>query len=77
VTAISCAETFRRLDDYLDRELTAADLREVEAHLEVCAVCAAEFTLERTVLEDIRAKVRRVRAPEGLLARISARLRSG
>ncbi len=77
MTAISCSETFRRLDDYLDRELSAAELKAVEDHLEVCAVCAAEFGIERTVLEEIRAKLRRLRAPEGLLARISARLRSG
>jgi mycothiol system anti-sigma-R factor len=74
---ISCAETFRRLDDYLDRELTAEELKLVEEHLELCAICAAEFKLEREVLEDIRAKLCRIALPDGLRARISARLRSG
>jgi anti-sigma factor (TIGR02949 family) len=75
--AISCAETFRRLDDYIDRELSPAELKAVEDHLEICAVCAAEFGIERTVLEEIRGKLRRLRAPDGLLRRISARLRNG
>ncbi len=73
----SCAETFRRLDDYLDRELSPAELTAVEAHLEICAICAAEFELEREVLEDIRAKLRRIRLPDGLRERISVRLRRG
>jgi len=77
MTALNCQETFRRLDDYLDRELDAAELAAVEAHLEICAICAAEFLLEREVLDDIRGKLRRIKLPEGLRARISARLRSG
>ena len=29
----NCAETYRRLQDYLDRELTTAEIAAVEAHL--------------------------------------------
>ena len=77
MSAISCSEAFRSLDDYLDRELSTAEVKAVEDHLEVCAVCAAEFGIERTVLDEIRGKLRRLRAPDGLLERISARLRNG
>lgn len=72
---LSCAQAFERLDDYVDRELAPADVAAVEAHLETCARCAGEFTLEREVLESLRTKLRRIAAPRDLLARISARLR--
>jgi anti-sigma factor (TIGR02949 family) len=63
---ITCAEAFRRLDDYLDRELSAHEAAEVEAHLRTCAACAREYSFEASVLNDVRAKVRRVRAPDTL-----------
>ena len=73
---LTCEQAFARLDDYLDRELSEQERLEVAQHLEVCAVCAPEFTIEREVLDDIRMKLRRIRVPEGLRARISAALRS-
>lgn len=77
MTRFNCDETFRRLDDYVDRELDPAERAAVEAHLEVCAMCAAEFGLEREVLDDLRDKLRRISVPAGLRERISARLRRG
>jgi mycothiol system anti-sigma-R factor len=74
LTPYTCDETFRRLDDYLDRELSAEETRLVAEHLERCAQCAREFALEREVLDQIRTKLQRIRAPSGLLARISATL---
>jgi anti-sigma factor (TIGR02949 family) len=71
---LNCAETFRRLDDYLDRELSAPELAAVEAHLEQCLDCAGEFAVERGLLDQIRAKLARVRMPADLMARISSRL---
>lgn len=72
---LTCAETFARLDDYLDRELAPQELDEVAAHLETCVVCAGEFEIERQLLEVIRGKLRRVRAPADLMAKVSSRLR--
>jgi mycothiol system anti-sigma-R factor len=66
----TCEETFRRLDDYLDRELDAAELRLVREHLESCALCASEFTFEETLLSGIRAKLRRITLPPGLRERV-------
>jgi anti-sigma factor (TIGR02949 family) len=73
---LTCAETFARLDDYVDRELAPDEVREVVAHLESCVVCAGEFEIERRLLDDIRGKLRRVRAPADLMAKVSSRLRA-
>jgi anti-sigma factor (TIGR02949 family) len=66
ITPITCAEAFRRLDDYLDRELNPVEAAEVETHLRTCETCAREYAFEAGVLNDVRAKVRRVQAPESL-----------
>lgn len=73
-TPLNCAETFRRLDDYVDRELAPEEFAAVAAHLEQCAICADEFAVERDLLDGIRAKLTRVRVPDGLMAKIVARL---
>ncbi|MEO6461951.1 MAG: zf-HC2 domain-containing protein [Candidatus Eisenbacteria bacterium] len=71
---LPCEEVFRRLDDYLDRELTPAEMEQVKEHLERCAVCAGEFRFDETVLRLVRARLSRVQAPPGLLGAIRARL---
>lgn len=71
---LSCEEVFRRLDDYLDRTLSAEERRQIRAHLRVCAECAAEYRFEDTVLTEVRDKLRRIQMPPGLLERIAARL---
>lgn len=71
---LNCAETFRRLDDYVDRELSADERTAVESHLETCAICAGEFAVEHELLEGIRAKLVRLQLPAGFMERISARL---
>jgi predicted anti-sigma-YlaC factor YlaD len=66
----TCEETFRRLDDYLDRELSPEELRLVEEHLAVCAFCVLEFQFEAHVLEQVRAKLRAIPPPHDLLGRV-------
>jgi anti-sigma factor (TIGR02949 family) len=66
----TCEETFRRLDDYVDRELTPEEMRLVKEHLEVCAFCILEFQFEASLLRQVRAKLRTVPAPEGLLGKV-------
>ena len=76
----SCEEMLRRLDDYLDRELTRAELGLVEEHLQDCEACAREFGFEASVVRAVRAKLRDVQVPETLLGRVSmalARERAG
>ena len=70
----TCEEAFRRLDDYLDRRLTAEEMQLIEEHLHVCAACSREFTFESSVVKGIRDKLRRVAAPAELLARISEQI---
>lgn len=70
----TCEEVFSRLDDYLDRELTADELRMVREHLETCAACASEHKFESGVLDGVRQKLSRLAVPEGLMARITARI---
>ncbi|HWA55900.1 MAG TPA: zf-HC2 domain-containing protein [Gemmatimonadales bacterium] len=70
----TCEEVFARLDDYLDRELTAEEMQLVRDHLATCAACASEYRFEAGVLEGVREKLRRLAVPADLMARISARI---
>jgi anti-sigma factor (TIGR02949 family) len=74
VTRLTCQETFRRLDDYLDRELSVEEASAVEAHLRECEMCMREYAFEGTLLQGIRQKLQRLAAPSDLGARIAARI---
>jgi anti-sigma factor (TIGR02949 family) len=67
----TCEEMLRRLDDYLDRELTPDEICRIEEHLETCEACAREFGFEASVISAVRAKLRQVEVPETLLDRVS------
>ena len=66
----TCEEAFRRLDDYLDRELSTEETVLVNEHLEICAGCAREFTFESSLLRGVRDKLRQIELPPSLQARI-------
>jgi anti-sigma factor (TIGR02949 family) len=70
VHRLSCEDTFRRLDDYLDRELSEEEMDLVRVHLEECAVCSSEFQFEAGVIDSIRRKLRRIAAPPELIERV-------
>ena len=72
----TCEEAFLRLDDYLDRELPQEEMDCVREHLETCAICASEVDFEQTVIDDVRGKLRRIRAPGDLMTRISTLIAS-
>jgi anti-sigma factor (TIGR02949 family) len=74
VKRLSCEETFRRLDDFVDRELAPEEMAMVREHLEGCAVCASEYRFEAGVLAAVKSKLRRLAAPADLLQRISERI---
>ncbi len=66
----TCEEAFRRLDDYVDRELSEQEMVLVREHLEVCAGCAREFNFETSLLHGVRDKLRQIDLPPSLQARI-------
>jgi len=69
-----CAEVMRRLDDYLDRELPPAEAAAIRQHLCDCEDCQEEFDVEHELLECIRDRLRRLKAPAGLAEKIAAAL---
>lgn len=71
---LTCEELFRRLDDYMDRELTPDESAMVREHLETCAQCAGEYSFESSMLRNVREKLRRIAAPSELMAKISKRI---
>lgn len=72
--AYDCAETFRRLNDYLDRALPPEERILVEAHLAECVNCAREYRFEQDVVDQVRGALHRLDAPEDLLRKVSEQL---
>lgn len=52
--SFDCEQTVRRLWDYLDGALSAADLAAVDAHLAHCDRCPPHFAFERRFLQAVR-----------------------
>ena len=71
---LRCEEVFRRMDEYLDRELAAHEAALVREHLETCVACAGEYAFEENVLLTVKAKLRRVAVPADLRARVERSL---
>lgn len=72
---LTCEETVRRLDDYLDRALSPSERAEVGAHLEVCGACARAFGMQERFVEEVREKVNRIAAPPALRERVMDMIR--
>lgn len=72
----SCHETFKQLDDFLDRELSDAEMEIVRKHLEECAHCACRFEFEGTVVMSVREKLARIDVPDDFKERVFQRLRT-
>jgi mycothiol system anti-sigma-R factor len=70
----TCEETLRRLADYLDHELSEAEMRLVREHIDTCAACAREHGFEAAVVGQVRAKLHRISAPSELVDRLTAAL---
>lgn len=73
---LTCEETFRRLDDFLDRELSADECCMVQEHLDICAVCAKEFEFESSVWSEVRAKLQHTIVPPNLREKLSLLLKA-
>jgi anti-sigma factor (TIGR02949 family) len=70
----NCEEAFRLLDDFLDRRLSADEMRIIQEHLEICAWCTREFNFEASVLHGLKRKLRQIEAPPELLSRVLSQL---
>lgn len=73
---LTCTEVFNRLDDYLDRNLSAEEVALVARHLDDCAVCAREYRFEASVLECLKTRLRRIDIPPHLLSSVLLRLQA-
>ena len=40
LSMLNCKETLAHLDDYLDRELSPQEIKQVEWHLRICHHCS-------------------------------------
>ncbi len=70
----TCTEMLRRLDDYVDRNLSPEEIALVEEHLTECLVCAREYRFEIAVVNGIRERLQRIALPLDLLSAIHRRL---
>lgn len=70
----TCEEAFRRIDDYVDRQLAPDEMELVREHLVTCAACAHEFRFEASLLHGVKEKLRHIDLPNELQARILAGL---
>jgi anti-sigma factor (TIGR02949 family) len=70
----ACEAILQRLDDYIDRELSAGEVLMVERHLEECFRCAAQYRFEIGLIRAIRTRLRRIALPVDFMTRIKQRL---
>jgi mycothiol system anti-sigma-R factor len=61
-----CSEVLHRIFEYLDGELSPADVARVAAHLQACGPCLAEHDLERTLKAVVRRSCSEQPAPPTL-----------
>jgi len=72
---VDCTNCLERLYAFLDRELDAAEIVEVRAHLSHCGHCEDEFVVEERFLKHVHDACTEDSAPVELRERIVTRLR--
>jgi anti-sigma factor (TIGR02949 family) len=70
----TCEDVLRRLDDYLDRQLSPREMQLAREHIETCAACAREYGFSHETMHTIKAKLRRIDVAPDLIDRISLKL---
>jgi len=66
----SCEEAVKRLNEYLDHEMTPEERIVVLKHLEICRSCLSRFSFEQTLVVSLRQKVTVLCMPEALRAKL-------
>ena len=72
VDRYTCEEVVRRLNDYLDRELSPAEMVLIKEHLYTCAQCASAHAFEARALQELKSKLRRIDVPQSLVEKVAA-----
>lgn len=73
MTDCGCDKAKAELEEYLHRELSEQDFRDITEHLENCEDCSAEHLVGLTLTQKMQ-KACQEKAPEELRAAILARL---
>jgi len=74
---ISCQEALKRIYEYLDGELPAADSDEIRRHLDICEGCYPEVKLTTELREALqRAAQGQPCCPDALRDRVAAMLQN-
>lgn len=71
----SCEEAIKRLNEYLDHQLTDEERVVVMKHLEICKPCFSRFSFEQTLIVSVRAKLSKICAPQPLRDKLRGLLR--
>lgn len=71
---LTCREALKRLDDYIDRELSTEELERVKNHLKICHACTRKFATETSFVRETRSKLDHLALPEALMRQVSQKL---
>jgi mycothiol system anti-sigma-R factor len=72
---LQCEQVFKKLDDYIDAELSAEEMDLIRQHLDICAWCAGAYQFQSGVLKEVEARLQRIPAPDNLRDKVAAALR--
>lgn len=73
---VTCREAVSHLEAFLDRELAPDEVQLVQEHLALCVTCTREYQFESAVVQDLKAKLRRIAVPRDFIDRLCASLRT-
>jgi hypothetical protein len=72
---LQCEQVFKRLDDYIDSELTANEMDKIKMHLEACAWCTGAYEFQTCVLNEVEARLQRIAISAALRDKVADALR--
>jgi anti-sigma factor (TIGR02949 family) len=75
IDLLGCHDALARLDDYVDRELSASEMSKVRFHLRICRRCAERFAFEAEIEQGLREKLARLDVPESLKEKVARAIR--
>lgn len=75
MAGMNCRETIERLQTFVDRELSDAEVREVRMHLDACPPCVEHFRFEEQLKMLVRLHGCPEKAPASLREKICQKLR--